>query len=325
MSLRIYGTNYDDNELDISFLLKTPTLRSLSIQVNCLNLAEILPKLVNLKELEIHIGDYVRDWDLSFLEKMTNLEYLGFYKWYRKGKNIDLSPTKHLTNLKKLDIRGCDINLKIALTNKPNLKTLILHQVKHTYIECIKDLQNLESLSLYNIKVEDLSFLQHLKKLEYLQLCKTNSLTSIDILPQLKNLVCINLQEIHSLDNFPVIKGLKRLKYIEITNCKLSNYDTIKFLNSAFHFNFFYGTHKKDILPNPECFIPVASNKNILSFRAGSYIKLHTEKIEEVAISYSLRRVDGILILVPRKSNISKSNHRNICKYEKEIKFRTAF
>lgn len=180
------------------------------------------------------------DFDISFLERMSNLRNLRIDCHLVANPNkIDFNILTRLklksllldafdlrdysfTQYLSLDLETLSINADTTgptinfdckwLLRYEKLRTLCLGKKAKKNIECLAEMISLSSLSIKGIKLKSLDFLKSMK-LERLQLlwCSNNELSELG---ELKNLKEIGLWRISKLDNIDFISDLENLEII---------------------------------------------------------------------------------------------------------------
>lgn len=194
----------------------------------------------NFNHLAVPVGLFeifkakIPDW-----ERLSNLKVLilnGPIK--NKWELRDLSPLRHLTNLKVLSIENLQVKDLSPLRELKHLEQLFL---RNTYISDLSPLEGLSQLQFLDInltKVRNLSPLRNLKKLEKLYIHRTDvhdleplrdleqlsdfdaSFTKIQDLSSLEGLrklitLIVSINEIRDLNP---LKGLEKLKKLNVSN-----------------------------------------------------------------------------------------------------------
>lgn len=199
ITFRLFGF-YDEDKIDISFLLKMPHLKNLCI--DCIDFRNDQQKInfdvlarLRLKQFYIDCFD------------LRNYEFIK----YLSDDLEDLLITA--------DTMGPGIVFDCAwLLKYVNLKSLWLGKKAKKNIELLSQHPKLKELSLRGIKITDFSFLQkmNLEKLALLW----NSNNDLHELAKLKNLREIELWRINKLDDISFIKDMTSLEIIRLQNLK---------------------------------------------------------------------------------------------------------
>lgn len=199
ITFRLFGF-YDEDKVDISFLLKMPHLKNLCI--DCIDFRKNQQKInfdvlarLRLKQFYIDCFD------------LRNYEFIK----YLSDDLEDLLITA--------DTMGPGIVFDCAwLLKYVNLKSLWLGKKAKKNIELLSQLPKLKELSLRGIKITDFSFL-HKMKLEKLALL-WNSNNDLHELAKLKNLHEIELWRINKLDDISFLEDMTNLEIIRLEDLK---------------------------------------------------------------------------------------------------------
>ena len=187
ITFRLFGF-YDEDKVDISFLLKMPHLKNLWF--NCIDFKKNQQKInfdvlarLRLKQF------YIECFDLR------NYEFIKYL-------SDDLEELIIIA-----DTMGPGVVFDCAwLLKYVNLKSLWLGKKAKKNLELLSQLPKLKELSLRGIKITDFSFL-HKMNLEKLALL-WNSNNDLHELAKLKNLREIELWRINKLDDISFIKDM---------------------------------------------------------------------------------------------------------------------
>ncbi|MCM1578794.1 MAG: hypothetical protein NC078_08365, partial [Ruminococcus sp.] len=218
---------YQANVTNIEALGKMENLQVLSYYAND-DTSIPFAALGNLKSLRLY-GDYK---DYSFLNGMDGLEELHVtYDGSDRGEleslfgcskitsleidawggdmDLDLSGIEKLTNLKKLDITGSDIDFA-PISKLPSLEDFHVRCTSgEKNVDTLKNAPKLKTLFLSDLEIFDWDFLADMPALEDLALYYTPYVSNSDIAP-LKNLKSLTLCEAGC--DSGAVKGLENLE-----------------------------------------------------------------------------------------------------------------
>ena len=213
ITFRLFGF-YDEDKVDISFLLKMPHLKNLCI--DCIDFRKNQQKInfdvlarLRLKQFYIECFDlrnyefikYLSDdledllitadtmgpgvvFDCAWLLKYVNLKSLWLGK--KAKKNIEL--LSQLPKLKELSLRGIKIT-DFSFLHKMNLEKLALLWNSNNDLHELAKLRNLHEIELWRInKLDDLSFIEDMTNLEIIRLEDLKHVTSLPDLSKLTKL-----------------------------------------------------------------------------------------------------------------------------------------
>ena len=213
ITFRLFGF-YDEDKVDISFLLKMPHLKNLCI--DCIDFRKNQQKInfdvlarLRLKQFYIECFDlrnyefikYLSDdledllitadtmgpgvvFDCAWLLKYVNLKSLWLGK--KAKKNIEL--LSQLPKLKELSLRGIKIT-DFSFLHKMNLEKLALLWNSNNDLHELAKLRNLHEIELWRInKLDDISFLEDMTNLEIIRLEDLKHVTSLPDLSKLTKL-----------------------------------------------------------------------------------------------------------------------------------------
>ncbi len=213
ITFRLFGF-YDEDKVDISFLLKMPHLKNLCIdridfrndqqKINFevlarLRLKQFYIECFDLRNYEFikYLSDDLEDllitadtmgpgivFDCAWLLKYVNLKSLWLGK--KAKKNIELL-SQH-PKLKELSLRGIKIT-DFSFLHKMNLEKLALLWNSNNDLHELAKLRNLHEIELWRInKLDDLSFIEDMTNLEIIRLEDLKHVTSLPDLSKLTKL-----------------------------------------------------------------------------------------------------------------------------------------
>ena len=219
ITFRLFGF-YDEDKVDISFLLKMPHLKNLWIDLNFRNDQQkinfdVLARL-RLKQFYIECFDlrnyefikYLSDdleeliiiadtmgpgvvFDCAWLLKYVNLKSL----WLGKKAKKNLELLSQLPKLKDLTLRGIKI-ADFSFLHKMNLEKLALLWNSNNDLHELAKLKNLHEIELWRInKLDDISFIEDMTNLEIIRLEDLKHVTSLPDLSKLTKLKKIVLND----------------------------------------------------------------------------------------------------------------------------------
>ena len=213
ITFRLFGF-YDEDKVDISFLLKMPHLKNLCI--DCIDFRKNQQKInfdvlarLRLKQFYIECFDlrnyefikYLSDdledllitadtmgpgvvFDCAWLLKYVNLKSL----WLGKKAKKNLELLSQLPKLKELSLRGIKIT-DFSFLHKMNLEKLALLWNSNNDLHELAKLRNLHEIELWRInKLDDLSFIEDMTNLEIIRLEDLKHVTSLPDLSKLTKL-----------------------------------------------------------------------------------------------------------------------------------------
>ena len=208
---------------DFSVLKQLTKLKYLNLCNSNVANIDFLANLNALTELNIaSCADIVNFQAISNLGKLKSLT-MSWIRYNKDSKEIDLSFLECLTELEYLNIgHNKTENYEIIGFNK-ELKTLIIDDNKLEDISFLEDLKNLKILSISsNVKIKDYRCISKLYKLEKLYI-SNNNLHDIKFISDLTN-----LNELYLSDNEEVIDGdlklLQKLGNIKKINLKRTSF-----------------------------------------------------------------------------------------------------
>ena len=197
---------------DIKEIKKLENLQKLEVLdlIGTINITKIsLEKPLNqLKILKLgesgiqeltHVAEYFPNLEEIYLNQTTNLSLLKF--------------TKHMPNLKIIDLEDSDIKKIKGLKNLENLESLKLHGAALPKLVFKKSHEAIKSLDLENSFIETLAGLEHLSNLKDINLSFTKKLNKIAFEKPLEELEKLelkgsNVSEISGLENLHKVKRL---------------------------------------------------------------------------------------------------------------------
>jgi Leucine-rich repeat (LRR) protein len=213
ITFRLFGF-YDEDKVDISFLLKMPHLKNLCIdridfrndqqKINFdvlarLRLKQFYIDCFDLRNYEFikYLSDDLEDllitadtmgpgivFDCAWLLKYVNLKSLWLGK--KAKKNIEL--LSQLPKLKDLTLRGIKI-ADFSFLHKMNLEKLALFWNSNNDLHELGKLKNLREIELWRInKLDDISFIEDMTNLEIIRLEDLKHVTSLPDLSKLTKL-----------------------------------------------------------------------------------------------------------------------------------------
>ena len=213
ITFRLFGF-YDEDKVDISFLLKMPHLKNLCIDridfrkdqqkinfdvLSRLRLKQFYIDCFDLRNYEFikYLSDDLEDllitadtmgpgivFDCAWLLKYVNLKSLWLGK--KAKKNIEL--LSQLPKLKELSLRGIKIT-DFSFLHKMNLEKLALLWNSNNDLHELAKLRNLHEIELWRInKLDDLSFIEDMTNLEIIRLEDLKHVTSLPDLSKLTKL-----------------------------------------------------------------------------------------------------------------------------------------
>lgn len=133
----------------------------------------------------------------------------------------DLTGIENLRYLEKLDLSNSQLKSLTPLKHLTALKTLNLSSANIFVIDDLSKLVNLESLDLSNNSIEDSSALSSLSKLKKLNLAK-NNISSMGFLKRLIHLEELDV-EANLLSTVPSLHNLSNLKILNLSDNRISN------------------------------------------------------------------------------------------------------
>ncbi|XWS49484.1 hypothetical protein CRYUN_Cryun12cG0007500 [Craigia yunnanensis] len=200
---------------------------------------EVMPKLVNLKKLEVI--------DLSGSSSLIKIQEKSF-KSLEKLRVIDFSETKieklpivqTLKHLTLLLVRGCDhLSGLRSMKHLPSLKVLDVSgaiRIKEIYYDCFDDTDNLRILDLSKTEIRFLpdSLGKHLCDLRLKDCSKLEKLPRTTALTDLQSL---DLSNAYGLQKFPdeFFEHLTSLQSLNLSNTKVRNLPSLSSLHNLRH------------------------------------------------------------------------------------------
>ncbi len=169
-----------------------------------------LLRLIDLQKIDLSV--YPRLRNLEPLAKLTNLRKVNL-----SGTQIqEIVPLKNLTHLEVLDCSNTAITDLSPLKYALELKALRIDSTKVTSIDVLSGMENLDQLSASYTFISSLEPLSGLKSVRKLNLEKTRirSLAGLESMSNLEVLV-VSDNHIKSLDP---LKGLNNLNHLDIDN-----------------------------------------------------------------------------------------------------------
>ena len=207
ITFRLFGF-YDEDKVDISFLLKMPHLKNLCIdRIDFRNDQQkinfdVLARL-RLKQFYIDCFD------------LRNYEFIKYLSDDLEDLLITADTMGPGDLLITADTMGPGVVFDCAwLLKYVNLKSLWLGKKAKKNLELLSQLPKLKELSLRGIKITDFSFL-HKMNLEKLALL-WNSNNDLHELAKLKNLHEIELWRINKLDDISFLEDMTNLEIIRL-------------------------------------------------------------------------------------------------------------
>ncbi|CAL6054236.1 Conserved_hypothetical protein [Hexamita inflata] len=234
-----------------------PNIEKLSIVNFCVMNLDNINQFTKLKELDLSGNQQL---DLSLLSDLTYISSLNLSGCKLQDCTIidqlarqnymynDIFPLRYLTQLEKLYLRSCGINLINVLSFMVNLKELDLTENECSDLTPLQTLFKLTKLNLENCNLSNIGSLQLLVNLEELNLSKKiiekddifdaknviqdqNSFRKIQLGPlaTLVNLKCLQLTG-NILEDLTVIQYLTNLITLDMHSCLLSDVHILKTL-----------------------------------------------------------------------------------------------
>lgn len=179
--------------VDLSPLLQFDTAKIERATIDSETLTDISP-LASLKSLQRLKLKVTRVADWSPLSRLSQLRHLDL-AW---SKISDIAPLSKLGSLEYLDLTNTGVSDLSPLSGLSQLRHLDLSVCKVSNLSFLRNLSNLEELHLDSLEIPAATSLANLRKLEHL------SLQFSKFEPAL-------------------VSGLKSLKYLDLTNAKLSD------------------------------------------------------------------------------------------------------
>ncbi|XVF52274.1 hypothetical protein PTKIN_Ptkin05aG0006300 [Pterospermum kingtungense] len=200
---------------------------------------EALPKLVNLKKIEVidlsGSSSLIKIQEKSF-KSLEKLQFLDFSR--TKIEKLPIVQTlKHLTILL---VRGCDrLSGLRSMKHLPSLKVLDVSgatRIKEIYYDCFDDTDNLRVLDLSQTEIRFLpdSLGKHLYDLRLKSCSKLEKLPNTTALTELQSL---DLSDASSLQKFPdgFFEHLTSLHSLNLSNSKVTNLPSLSNLHKLRH------------------------------------------------------------------------------------------
>lgn len=195
--------------IDISFLLKINTLRTLYL--------DIYPKIINIdiiKKLKLDKLSLNCFWvkDYSFLKDVdSNIKSLSI-NLDDKTYKMDINDILHMKNLKTLAIRNVKKGLD-KLVEFKYLDSLVLKSINITDYSFLKNM-NVRKLNLCFQKTEYFSTFGKNEKIEEIKLWRNPKLTDLSFLLQFPNLRRLVITNQSKITNIPDLTSLSKLEEV---------------------------------------------------------------------------------------------------------------
>jgi Leucine-rich repeat (LRR) protein/cold shock CspA family protein len=223
-NLRRLRLIYVDGQ-DLRGIEKFSNFEKLKLHFSPLNLKEIKFPIC-LKELSFN---ETRIEDLSILKDLKNLEKLSISKIEDVelyNRMYEIRSLENLTKLKKLKLRGCQLEEIKGLENLKNLEELDLSYNNIKEIMGLEKLVSLKKLFLGKNQIKDITILKDYTDLEYLDLSQ-NPIDDVSKIKSLRKLKYLDLSGTQIIE-INWIENLAKLEYLNLRGNHLKNYDGIE-------------------------------------------------------------------------------------------------
>ena len=215
ITFRLWGF-YDEDKVDISFLLKMPHLKNLWIDLDFRNdqqkinfdvLARLRLKQFYIDCFDLRNYEFIKYLSDDLEDLLITADTMG------PGIVFDCAWLLKYVNLKSLWLgKKAKKNLEL-LSQLPKLKDLTLRGIKITDFSFLHKM-NLEKLALLWNSNNDLHELAKLKNLHEIELWRINKLDDISFIEDMTNLEIIRLEDLKHVTSLPNLSKLTKLKKI---------------------------------------------------------------------------------------------------------------
>ena len=181
-------------------------------------------RLMSIDRIDLSI--YPRLRNIEPLAKLTNLKRVNL-----SGTQIeDIVPLKNLTNLEVLDLRSTEVSDLSPLKYALRLKALRIDSTKISDVSSLESIEGLRQLSASYTFINSLKSLSELKEMRKLNISKTRirSLEGLEKMGMLEVLILSN-NRIKSLEP---IAGLKNLNHLQIDNTLVTSLEPLRELDN---------------------------------------------------------------------------------------------
>lgn len=215
-----------------------PDVREIKVYVTTQKDIDKISELTTLNSLDIHIS--AEGMDLSPLGKLNNLRKLTIYLVLTG--TMDLSFIEQLSNLEYLSLyRFTDIDDLAFLERMPMLKEIYLEYVEDVDLSYLQNNHELQVIYICGGNIRHMESLGQLERVEWVYLEETHLLygeeknerevLNLEVMSNMKSLRELSLTSVR-VDDVSPLRNLDELRFIHLEDTGIENIEPLKDLKS---------------------------------------------------------------------------------------------